>query len=298
MQRSLVEYFSIIPSEFKLDGGAMFGIIPKPLWEKKIPSDDTNRINMALRVFVIKIADRVIIIDSGIGDYHPEKFQKRHNITNAVSPLESILKEHLNLNAEDVTDIIPSHLHFDHVGGYLKVENDQVLGIFPKATLHLHRKHYEYALKPTQRDQGSFQEHYFKPFIEEYIQKNQVNWLEDESGSIVEESDYKLQYRCSHGHTPYQVHPFDEKFIFMADLTPTHAHISPVWVMGYDMQPGLGPDERVEFYEFIEKNQLTMIYDHDLKYWGSRIENGQKGYGAKDLHLQQHPHFHQVLTDA
>lgn len=295
MQHSKAEYFSIIPSEFKLDGGAMFGIIPKPLWEKKIPSDKSNRINMALRVFVVKIADRVILIDSGIGDYHQEKFQQRHNITDTKSPLEVILKEQLKINADEITDIIPSHLHFDHVGGFLKVQAEQVTGIFQNATLHLHKKHYEYSLNPTPRDQGSFQYQYFKPLIDEYTQKKQVNWLEGDSGVILNTGDYQLNYRCSHGHTPFQIHPFDKEFIFMADLMPTHAHISPVWVMGYDMQPGIGPNERVEFYQFIEENQLTMIYDHDLEYWGSKIQHGQKGYQAKDLHPQQHPHFQQVL---
>lgn len=295
MQSTKPQYYSVVPSEFKLDGGAMFGIIPKPLWEKKIHSDETNRINMALRVLVIKIADKTILIDSGIGDYHPDKFNDRHNVSQDKSPLVAALESNLGIAADQVTDIIPSHLHFDHVGGFSQIENGNIMPVFPKATLHLHESHYQYSLNPKLRDSGSFQKQYFEPTIEFYKKNNLINWLKEESGSILSVEDYDLKYRCSHGHTPFQVHPFDNDLIFMGDLTPTHAHISPVWVMGYDMQPGVSPDERIEFYEFVQKNQLTMVYDHDIEYWGSKVEKSDKGYQAIDLQAQNHPSFVQIL---
>ena len=295
MQSTKTQYYSVVPSEFKLDGGAMFGIIPKPLWEKKIHSDETNRINMALRVLVIKTQEKIILIDSGIGDYHPEKFQDRHNINASKSPLVATLEKNLNITAEQITDIIPSHLHFDHVGGFSQKIGNEIKPVFPNATLHLHRQHYEYSLNPKLRDAGSFQKHYFEPMIEEYKNKSLINWLSKDSGVILKDNDYELNYRCSHGHTPFQVHPYDNDLIFMGDLTPTHAHISPVWVMGYDMQPGVSSDERIEFYDFVQKNQLTMIYDHDIEYWGSKVEKSEKGYKAIDLQPQSHPSFAQIL---
>lgn len=290
---STPNYFSIIPSEFKLDGGAMFGIIPKPLWSKKIPSDELNRIKMALRVLLVQTAGRIILIDSGIGDYHEQKFNDRHGVSKEISPLASILLSELNISAEQVTDIIPSHLHFDHVGGFIKLADGKVKPVFPNATLHLHKEHYRYSLSPTIRDTGSFQTEYFQPIIDFYINNSQINWLSAEEGEILQDGNYSLQYKCSHGHTPYHVHPFDERMIFMGDLLPTHSHLPLAWVIGYDMQPGVVPQERLSFYQFIERQNLTMIFDHDLEFWGSKLEfiHHHSQFQILNPHPQKNPYF-------
>jgi glyoxylase-like metal-dependent hydrolase (beta-lactamase superfamily II) len=131
------KYYVLHPAVFKLDGGAMFGIIPKPLWSKAIPADELNRIQLSLRVMLIQTTHRNILIDTGIGDYHGEKFEDRFGVQGDKNPLIKILKEKLNLDASDITDLIISHLHFDHVGG---LGSDQPHhAIFPNAVLHLHR---------------------------------------------------------------------------------------------------------------------------------------------------------------
>lgn len=263
------KYSILHPAVFKLDGGAMFGIIPKPLWSKAIPADELNRIQLSLRVMLIQTAHRNILIDTGIGDYHGEKFDDRFGIQGDKNPLVELLKEHFNLNPSDITDLIISHLHFDHVGGLGTNTPHELL--FPKATLHLHRLHYEYALHPTLRDSGSFHTQYFQPLIEAAAQKGLIHWLEGNEGDILSDGEDHIYFKCSFGHTPYLVHAWDEKFIYMADLVPTAHHIPVPWVMGYDIAPGQTTKDKSEFFEFISRTQKTMIFEHDIKTWGAKI---------------------------
>jgi glyoxylase-like metal-dependent hydrolase (beta-lactamase superfamily II) len=269
------KYHVLHPAVFKLDGGAMFGIIPKPLWSKAIAADELNRILLSLRVMLIQTPRRNILIDTGIGDYHGEKFDERFGVVGEKNPLAQLLKTHFNLNPDDITDLIISHLHFDHVGG-LGREGSGYL-VFPQAQLHLHREHYNYSLNPTLRDAGSFHQQYFGPLIEVAQSKGKIHWLEGHQGLILEDGEDKIWFRCSHGHTPYLVHAYDEKFIYMADLVPTSHHIPIPWVMGYDISPGQSTRDKQEFYQFISSSDKTMIFEHDMNFWGARLtltENG------------------------
>lgn len=268
----MTQYHALHPATFKLDGGAMFGIIPKPLWEKQIPADELNRIHLSLRVLCIQTEARVILIDTGIGDYHDPKFSMRFAIQGEPAPLIQVLKKELDLNPEDVTDLVVTHLHFDHVGGLgQKVESKQEF-LFPKAKLHLHRSHYNYALKPTPRDTGSFQAEYFRPVIEQLESEKRIIWHDGETGRLLIDNDYELNFKCSHGHTPWLMHPFDSNLIYMADLVPTSAHVPVPWVMGYDISPGRTTFDKQEFYQFIIDNNLTMIFEHDMKFWGAKLK--------------------------
>ncbi len=260
----MLRYHALHPATFKLDGGAMFGIIPKPLWEKKIPADDLNRIHLSLRVLCIQTDNRVILIDTGIGDYHDPKFNQRFAVVGESDPLARVLNEHLGILPEQVTDVVITHLHFDHAGG---------LGhaLFPRARLHLHRRHYEYALAPTVRDAGSFLKEYFRPVIQERDAAGMVAWHDGEEGELLRDGDYVLRFKCSHGHTPWLLHPHDEKFIYMADLVPTSAHVPLPWVMGYDIAPGRTTQDKAAFYRFIRERGLTMVFEHDMKHWGARL---------------------------
>jgi glyoxylase-like metal-dependent hydrolase (beta-lactamase superfamily II) len=260
------KYTIIEPASFKLDGGAMFGIIPKPLWNKVHPSDDENRIDLALRLVLIQTNGKNILIDTGIGDYHGDKFDERFGITKGESPLEMALKE-INLTASDITDLIVSHLHFDHIGGLTKIENGKMISTLPNATIHLHEKHFEYSKNPTDRDSGSFHIQYFLPVLEEAIKNNKIHFLKGLEGEIIE----GIKFKCSMGHTPYLVHAYDEKFIYLADLIPTSNHVHIPWVMGYDISPGVTTADKKEFLNFIFEKNLTVIYEHDPKYFGSKI---------------------------
>lgn len=277
----MAQYFALHPATFKLDGGAMFGIIPKPLWEKQIPADELNRIHLSLRVLCIKTETRVILIDTGIGDYHDAKFNQRFAIVGQSDPLLNVLNSELSISPDQVTDVVISHLHFDHVGGL----GDQ-LGqfMFPNARVHVHRSHYDYALNPTLRDAGSFQTNYFKPVLEQLHNEKRIQWHQGEQGSLLRDGDYELKFKVSYGHTPWLMHAYDEKIIYMADLVPTSAHISIPWVMGYDIAPGQTTIDKAKFYQFISQQNLTMIFEHDIKYWGARVE-----WKNSDVHvLEKH----------
>lgn len=256
----------------KLDGGAMFGIIPKPLWQKKIPADEFNRIEMNCRIFYIEIDSRHILIDLGAGDYHDEKFQTRFGLDRVAHPVGDSLSDFKQLTPESITDIVLTHLHFDHVGGLGTKDGNSLL--YPNATLHIHKKHYEYALNPTPKDRGSFHKHFFKRLIGQLIDKDQIHWLESEDTdtAIKTDSGYELKYRISHGHTPYQVLPFDQSIIYMGDLVPTSHHLHLPWVMGYDIQPGVSSLEKISTYDFVIENNLIMVFDHDKDFWGGKIE--------------------------
>ena len=263
------KYFILHPAVFKLDGGAMFGIIPKPLWSKAIPADEQNRIELSLRVMYIEMGNRKILIDTGIGDYHGDKFDDRFGVKGEKDPLTQSLKKSLNINPEDITDLIVSHLHFDHVGG-LGHSNPHST-VFPNATYHIHKKHYEYALHPTDRDTGSFHSQYFQPLIEAADKAGKVHWLDGDEGILIQEGPDKISFRCSWGHTPYLLHAYDENFIYMADLVPTSHHIPVPWVMGYDISPGQTTKDKKDFYAFIAQKNLTMIFEHDMNFWGAQL---------------------------
>src|SRR5690606_27846726 len=137
------------------------------------------------------------------------------------------------------------------------------------------RQHYDYGLNPTPRDSGSFQSEYWRPMIEAAEREGKVHWVEGETGELLSDGEDKLWFRCSHGHTPYLLHPYDEKFIYMADLVPTSHHIPLPWVMGYDIAPGRTTQDKKAFYEFILEKDLTLIFEHDVRFWGGKV--GRKG---------------------
>lgn len=275
------KYSVLHPAVFKLDGGAMFGIIPKPLWSKAIPADEQNRILMSLRVMLIQTGNRNILVDTGIGDYHGDKFDDRFGVKGEKNPLIEILRKNYGLSPGDITDLIVTHLHFDHVGGLGSGESEAHEIIFPRAVLHVHKKHFEYALKPTARDAGSFHSQYFRPLIETADKAGRVHWVDGEGGEILRDGQDVLNFRCSQGHTPWLLHPYDEKFIYMADLVPTSHHVSIPWVMGYDIAPGRTTIDKKDFYEFIIQKNLTLIFEHDLKFWGAKVK--AKGHGDYEV---------------
>lgn len=261
--------FILHPATFKLDGGAMFGIIPRPLWEKKIKPDDHNRINMSLRMVLIQDGEKNILVDTGIGHYHSDKFNQQFDIHNCSQNMEEYFQRNFQIGCDQITDIILTHLHFDHVGGLGKDEP-----VYKNATVHLHKKHFEYAKNATPRDAGSFHTHIFMPLLDYYNKQNQLKFVDGNEGKF---EGLEVQYLTSFGHTPYMIHPIAQSHIYMADLVPMGHHVSIPWVMGYDIEPGVTTLYKQKFYDYIIANDLTMIFEHDIETWGGKLSVDDHG---------------------
>jgi glyoxylase-like metal-dependent hydrolase (beta-lactamase superfamily II) len=270
----------IHPGTFKLDGGAMFGIIPKPLWERKITPDNKNRILMSLRLVLFETKNKKILIDTGIGDYHGQRFEEQFDLQLPKNPIVEALKE-ANINGDEITDIVLTHLHFDHAGG-LGTGADGTTPVFPNATLHLHEKHLEYAQNSSQRDAGSFHVKNFLPLIKFYKEKNRINLLNQLEGTILSDAYDSLKYKVSFGHTPYMIHPYNDKVIYMADLVPMEHHVHVPWVMGYDIEPAVTTKYKQEFYNFILENDLSMIFEHDNESVMSKLQKDGHKFSSLD----------------
>ncbi len=279
--QSNIKNYCLSPGMFRLDGGAMFGIIPKPLWEKKAIPDEYNRIDLDLRLWLIRDGDRNILVDTGIGDYHGQKFDQQFDVRQKKSPLRRLLGE-LDLTLADITDLIISHLHFDHIGGLTEQVDGKNQCLFPNATIHLHRDHFNYSLNPTKRDSGSFHSHIYKDVILELDKLNRVNWLSGKKGVIIDKPS--IRFITSDGHTPHLVHPYTDQLLYLADLIPTSHHIHIPWVMGYDIAPGVTVDDKERFLDFIIENDLKVIFEHDPQYWGATLMKDDKSrIKAKEL---------------
>ncbi|MBI2522069.1 MAG: MBL fold metallo-hydrolase [Bdellovibrio sp.] len=286
-----VKYFVVRPGTFRLDGGAMFGITPKPLWQKVAPPDQDNRINLALRSWLIKTTNKIILVDVGIGDYHGSKFDHRFAVEGGQDPIKMALQQADGLIPEDITDVVISHLHFDHAGGLTHLQNETIHSRFPNSRLHLHREHYAYALNPTERDAGSFHKNYFLPVIQEHEAKGLMIWHQGTSGTVLSDHNYKLQFKTSMGHTPHLMHPFDSRYFYMADLVPTAHHIHIPWIMAYDIAPGVSTNDKRQLLNFCIENKLTLLFEHDPDNWGAtiRYDKTRDQFFCQNIFQQQTP---------
>ncbi len=273
-----IKNYLLEPARFKLDGGAMYGIIPKPLWHKRHPADELNRVDLSLRLWVIESDSKLIVVDTGIGDYHDDKFKRMFDVRSELDPIEQALGK-IGKTSSDVTDLVITHLHFDHVGGIGKKINGQWEAVFKNATLHLHKEHLEYSQKCTPRDAGSFHCENFLPVIDIYKKKDALQFYSGQEGELfsLDHGSEVLRFKCSHGHTPWLMHPYTSELIYLADLIPTSHHISLPWVMGYDISPGITTTDKKEMLDFIGQRDLTIIYEHDPKYWGSKLALNDRG---------------------
>ena len=213
---------------FGLDGGAMFGIIPKPLWQKTNPPDEANRIKLATRNLFLTDGGRKILIDTGNGNKWDEKSKSIYGF-DFTDSLEGSLKE-LNLSPSDITDVILTHLHFDHTGGSTKIENGKIVPTFPNAKYFVQKKNYEWAMNPSERDRGSHLKNNFEPLMEEGV----LTLIGGE-----ETFDDEIEFVIVNGHTYAQqlikISDSSNTILYCADLFPTTSHIPLPYVMAYDL---------------------------------------------------------------
>ena len=270
------QLYSIETSEFALDGGAMFGIIPKPLWEKKAPVDEQNRIEMVTRSLLLISDEHKIIVDSGNGNKWQEKFKDIYKIELENLNLERSLGKY-GFTPEDITDVYCTHLHFDHVGGNTKLVDGKLEPVFPNATCWIQNENWELANLPSEKDAGSFMSDDWS-----VLEENDMIQFVDGRESFLPGIDQLLTY----GHTTGMMHPIigdsSQKLIYMADLIPMAAHISLPWVMAYDIQPVQTVQEKTEILPRIVDEDWIIFFEHDPVHQASSVQFDGKHYKLKD----------------
>lgn len=271
--------YSIEAGRFGLDGGAMFGVVPKTLWSNYIDVDDKNRIPMAMRCLLIESenTNKIYLVDTGSGTKFDKKFEDIYQLDYRHSDLLSSLKSH-GFAPEDITDIIFSHLHFDHCGGTTYYDdNDELQHTFPNATYHVTEKHLETATDPNAREKASFLPDNITPI---------KNW--DKLNIVGEHHVYEdgLEAIPVNGHTIGQQLPKisanGKTVVFSADLIPTHVHLPLPWVMGYDMYPVTTLEEKEQFLDQAVDQGWFLFLEHDAAEEVVTVQKENGKYSVKD----------------
>jgi glyoxylase-like metal-dependent hydrolase (beta-lactamase superfamily II) len=272
---------------FKLDGGAMFGVVPKVIWNKLNPADEKNLCTWAMRCMLIENGDRLILIDTGIGNKQSEKFYGYYYLQDMLS-LESALKAK-GFGLNDVTDVFLTHLHFDHVGGAVQYNatKDRLEPVFKNAKYWSNKQHWDWAtINPNPREKASFLKENILPIQE----SGQLHFIEQDSSQILTQSPIPgMEIFFANGHTEAQMIPIikngDSKVVFGADLIPSAYHIPQAYVMGYDMRPLQTIDDKNRLFPLIHENQWQVFLEHDPVNEFITLDKGEKGYSVKEKGL-------------
>ena len=282
-----MQLHSINTGNFKLDGGAMFGVVPKSIWNKLNPSDENNLCTWALRCLLIIDGDRKILIDTGMGNKQDAKFFNHYQPSNSVSFSEALGK--LNLQVNDITDVLLTHLHFDHVGGAIEIKDGEYKTVFPNATYWVSAPQWELAMNPNKREKASFLKDNMQPLQE----SGQLKLIEVPlyQGKELQEIHFSENISCIlvNGHTQSMMLPkikYNNKtLVYMADLLPSVGHIPLPYVMGYDMQPLITLNEKELFLNDAAKNNYTLFFEHDAQHECCSVHETEKGIRAKETFL-------------
>ena len=261
---------------FKLDGGAMFGVVPKSLWTRTNPADENNMCSWAMRSMLIEDGDRLMLIDCGIGDKQSEKFFSYYYLFGEDSLIPNLKK--LGFSPDDITDVFLTHLHFDHCGGAVKW-NASRTGfelVFKNATYWSTEKHWEWAVRPNAREKASFLSENILP-IEE---SGQLKFIERTS-DFTKNAFPNMDVLFVDGHTESQmiphIHYKGKTVVFMADLLPSTGHIPLPYVMGYDTRPLLTLDEKGKFLNRAAEEEFVLFLEHDSVNELCTLKNTDKG---------------------
>ena len=261
---------------FKLDGGAMFGVVPKKLWSRLEQPDENNLCTWAMRCLLVETGDRKIIIDAGIGNKQSEKFFSHFHPHGEETMLGSLAN--LGLTLSDITDVFITHLHFDHVGGAVsKLENGTLVPTFPNATYWSNQAHYDWAYTPNVREKASFLKENFVPLMEEGVLKmldalpynELLEWLPN------------INIGYAYGHTEALMTPYiqhqGKTLIYCADVLPSPSHINMPYVMGYDIRPLQTLTEKEWFLNNAVEQGHILFFEHAPTIEACTVKRNEKG---------------------
>ncbi len=263
---------------FKLDGGAMHGVIPKSMWQKVHPADENNMCSWAMRCMLIEDDEKLILIDTGMGNKQSEKFFSYYTPFGNETLLKSI--EEKGFKPEDITDVFLTHLHFDHCGGAVSKQGEKLMPTFKNATYWTNEKHWEMALLPNEREKASFLKENLLPLQE----AEQLKFIANES-DIQFSKNIKLLF--VNGHTEAMMLPLinykGKKILFCADLIPAMAHISLPWVMAYDMQPLITLNEKRNILQQAFEENWILFFEHDYEIECCNLQQTERGIRSKEI---------------
>ena len=276
--------YPIETGNFKLDGGAMFGVVPKSLWQRTNPADSNNMIEMSMRCMLIEDEDRLILIDTGMGNKQSEKFFGYYYLFGDYS-LDISLAKH-GFHRDDITDVFMTHLHFDHCGGSIQW-NTAKTGYepaFKNAKYWSNKEHWQWATEPNAREKASFLRENILPIKE----SGQLNFVKLPLIDFQEETELGFGILFVDGHTEKQMLPHinykGKTIVFMADLLPTSGHIPLPYVMGYDTRPLLTLDEKRQFLNKAADDEYLLFLEHDAYSELCTVQHTEKGVRLKSTY--------------
>lgn len=276
-----MKIYPINTGNFKLDGGAMFGVVPKTIWSRTNPADENNMCNWSMRCMLIEDGDRLILVDTGIGDKQSEKFFSYYYLFGDDSLQKSI--EALGFGLDEITDVFLTHLHFDHVGGAVKWNKDRTLlePVFKNATFWSNENHWKWATVPNAREKASFLSENIMPLQE----SGQLKFI-DRTTDYQENALPNMDVIFVDGHTESQMLPRikykGKTIVFVADLLPAVAHLPLPYVIGYDTRPLQTLKEKEKFLNLAADEEYVLFFEHDYENECCTVQHTEKGVRLKD----------------
>lgn len=264
---------------FKLDGGAMFGVVPKTIWHKQMPADENNLCSWAMRCLLVNTGQQLILIDSGMGDKQDAKWQGYYYRHGDGDLIQSIKKA--GYSPGEITDVLCTHLHFDHCGGSVKWDTgkDRLELTFPNARYWTHSAHWASAIQPNPREKATFLKENILPMLE----TGALHFTDKKDNAFGD----SIELLYADGHTEKMIMPKikhgEKTYLFIADTIPSHAHVPVPYVMGYDVRPLQTMSEKELLLKQVVDNNWTVIFDHDPVHDAAHIHLTEKGYRVADL---------------